>query len=151
MTPRRFTVAAANAQLGFVHPNNPAWAHFSFCEFAGPPTLEDGAWTGANVVAVRPSKVDRWPTGTGCTARMAALYARGQMRVGDRYVACSIIGSAFHCQIEAESTVGGRPGVIQIIAGQAWIIRTDQHMLDPTDPYAKGYRLSDTWSMPPGS
>jgi proline racemase len=79
--------AAANEQLGFVHPENAGWRHISFCQFAGPLTLENGALTGANAVVVRPGKIDRSPTGTGCSARMATLQARGLMGVGDRYLA----------------------------------------------------------------
>ena len=86
-------VAAANAQLGFVHPENPDWRHISFCQFAGPLVAENGGLTGANAVAIRPGKVDRSPTGTGCSARMAALHAKGRMKVGERYLARSIIGS----------------------------------------------------------
>ena len=102
--------AAANEQLGFVHPENPEWTHLSFCQFAGPLVEEDGALTGANAVVVRPGKIDRSPTGTGCSARMAALHARGRMRVGDRYRARSIIGSAFDCRIAAEAAAGDPAG-----------------------------------------
>jgi proline racemase len=140
-------VAAANAQLGFVHPENPEWEHISFCQFAGPLMQENGALVGTNAVAIRPGKIDRSPTGTGCSARMAVLSAKGRMRVGDRYVARSIIGSTFHCHIEAEASVGGRPAIVPVISGQAWITGVHQHLLDPTDPYPDGYRLSDTWPM----
>ena len=139
---------AANEQLGFTHPTNKDWDHISFCQIAAPLVKEDGVLTGANAVAIRPGKVDRSPTGTGCSARMAVLHAKGQMRPGDRYTARSIIGSTFHCHIEAETTLGGRRAVIPVISGQAWITGTHQHMLDPTDPYPAGYRLSDTWPMP---
>jgi proline racemase len=139
---------AANEQLGFTHPTNRDWGHISFCQIAAPLAKKDGVLTGSNAVAIRPGKVDRSPTGTGCSARMAVLHAKGQMRVGDRYTARSIIGSTFHCHIEAETTLGGRPAVIPVISGQAWITGTHQHTLDPTDPYPAGYRLSDTWPMP---
>jgi trans-L-3-hydroxyproline dehydratase len=139
---------AANAQLGFVHPENADWDHISFCQFAGPLAMEDGALTGPNAVMVRPGKIDRSPTGTGCSARMAVLAAKGRMKTGDRYVARSIIGSKFHCHIAGEATVAGRPAISPVIAGQAWITGTHQHMLDPTDPWPQGYRLSDTWPMP---
>jgi proline racemase len=139
---------AANEQLGFTHPINTGWDHISFCQIAAPLAKKDGVLTGSNAVAIRPGKVDRSPTGTGCSARMAVLHAKGQMRVGDRYTARSIIGSTFHCHIEAETTLGGRPAVIPVISGQAWITGTHQHTLDPTDPYPAGYRLSDTWPMP---
>ena len=139
---------AANEQLGFTHPINTGWDHISFCQIAAPLAKKDGVLTGSNAVAIRPGKVDRSPTGTGCSARMAVLHAKGHMRVGDRYTARSIIGSTFHCHIEAETTLGGRPAVIPVISGQAWITGTHQHTLDPTDPYPAGYRLSDTWPMP---
>ncbi len=143
-------VAAANAQLGFVHPENAGWDHISFCQFAGPLVEEDGALTGHNAVAIRPGKVDRSPTGTGCSARMATLAAKGQMRVGDRYVARSILGSTFHCHIDAETTLGGRAAIVPVISGQGWITGMHQHMLDAGDPWPQGYRLSDTWPMPKG-
>jgi proline racemase len=136
---------AANEQLGFTHPTNPEWDHISFCQIAAPLVEMNGALTGANAVAIRPGKVDRSPTGTGCSARMAVLHARGRMRVGDRYLAQSIINSTFHGRIDAETTLGGRPAIIPVISGQAWITGTHQHMLDPSDPYPGGYRLSDTW------
>lgn len=143
-------VAAANEQLGFTHPENAGWDHISFCQFAGPLTRQDGAWTGPNAVAIRPGKIDRSPTGTGCSARMAVLAAKGRMKPGDLYVARSVLGSTFHCRIDSETTVGGRPAVFPVIAGQAWITGVHQHMLDPTDPWPGGYRLSDTWPMPQG-
>jgi proline racemase len=138
-------VEAANEQLGFAHPTNPGWDHISFCQFAGPLAEEDGALAGANAVAIRPGKIDRSPTGTGCSARMAALHAKGRMRVGQRYVARSLIGSTFDCRLEAETTLAGRAAVVPIISGRAWITGVHQYMLDPDDPYPAGYRLSDTW------
>jgi trans-L-3-hydroxyproline dehydratase len=137
--------AAANAQLGFVHPENAEWDHISFCQFAGPLALEEGVLTGPNAVVVRPGKIDRSPTGTGCSARMAALHARGQMKVGDLYRARSIIGSTFDCRIAAEASVAGRAAILPVISGRAWITGTHQHMLDPADPWPAGYRLADTW------
>jgi proline racemase len=137
--------AAANAQLGFVHPENAEWDHISFCQFAGPLTLEEGALTGPNAVVVRPGKIDRSPTGTGCSARMATLHARSRMKVGDLYRARSIIGSTFDCRIAAEASVAGRPAILPVISGRAWITGTHQHMLDPADPWPAGYRLADTW------
>ena len=139
--------AAANEQLGFTHPENEGWDHISFCQFAGPLALEEGILTGSNAVAIRPGKVDRSPTGTGCSARMAVLRARGQMKQGDRYRARSIIGSEFDCRIESETSVGGRPGIIPSVSGRAWITGTHQLMLEPTDPWPEGYRIGDTWPM----
>jgi proline racemase len=137
--------AAANEQLGFRHPENPDWAHISFCQMAGPVLAEEGVATGANAVAIEPGKIDRSPCGTGCSARMAVLHARGALKVGDRFVGRSIIGSRFDCRIEREATVGGRRAIVPSISGRAWITGTHQHMLDPADPWPAGYRLSDTW------
>lgn len=139
--------AAANEQLGFSHPTNPEWDHISFCQIAGPLEARDGALSGPNAVAIRPGKVDRSPTGTGCSARMAVLHAKGRMRVGDRYEARSIIGSRFDCHIAGETELGGRPAITPVISGQAWITGISQLLLDPTDPYPAGYRLSDTWPV----
>jgi proline racemase len=136
---------AANEQLGFRHPELPDWAHISFCQIAGPLERVDGVATAANAVAIRPGKIDRSPCGTGCSARMAVLHRRGVLAVGERFVARSLIGSRFECRIEAEATVGDHPAIVPSIAGRAWITGTAQHMLDPDDPWPRGYRLSDTW------
>ncbi len=138
-------VAAANAQLGFRHPENAGWDHISFCQFAGPLARAGNEITGPNAVVVRPGKIDRSPTGTGCSARMAALSARGLMKPGDIYRARSIIGSEFVCRIARETKVAGRPAIVPIISGRAWITGVHQHALDPADPWPSGYRLADTW------
>lgn len=136
---------AANEQLGFRHPENAEWDHISFCQFAAPAAKENGVLTGLNAVAIRPGKIDRSPTGTGCSARMAVLRAKGQLEIGERFVGKSIIGSTFDCRIEGETMVGEKPGIVPIVSGRAWITGTYQLMLDPSDPYPAGYRLADTW------
>jgi trans-L-3-hydroxyproline dehydratase len=138
---------AANEQLGFTHPLNPDWDHISFCQIAAPVERVDGVLTGASAVVIQPGKIDRSPTGTGCSARMAVLKARGQLKVGDAFVGLSIINSRFDCRLEAETELGGRPAIIPSITGRAWITGTRQEMLDPDDPWPAGYRLSDTWPM----
>ncbi len=136
---------AANAQLGFHHPDNPDWRHISFCLFAGPLRRgENGLETGA-AVAIQPGKVDRSPTGTALSARMAVLHTRGIMKTGDRLTARSVIGSTFAGQIVGETEVGHHPAIEPEISGRGWITGIHQHMLDPSDPWPEGYRLSDTW------
>jgi len=136
---------AANAQLGFTHPENPDWRHISFCLFAGPLREgPEGMETGA-AVAIQPGKVDRSPTGTALSARMAVLHARGTMKEGDRLTARSVIGSTFSGRIIGETRVGGSPAIHPEISGRGWITGMHQHMLDPSDPWPEGYRLSDTW------
>lgn len=138
---------AANEQLGFRHPANADWDHLSFCQFAGPLTEENGELVGSNAVVIRPGKVDRSPTGTGCSARMAVLHAQGRMKIGQRYRAKSIIGSEFECAIQSETLIGKKHAIVPTISGRAWITGTHQLMLDPSDPWPHGYRLADTWPV----
>ena len=136
---------AANAQLEFKHPENAEWRHFSFCLFAGPLTRTGADLSAKSAVAIQPGKVDRSPTGTAVSARMALMHAAGQMQVGETFTAQSIIGSKFNGRIAAEVTLGDLPAIIPEITGRAWITGTHQHMLDPSDPWPGGYKLSDTW------
>ncbi len=138
-------IRAATEQLGFHHPGNPDWRHLSFCQFTQPVVAVDGVKTGRNTVAIEPGKLDRSPTGTGCSARMAVLHARGELAVGEAFTGVSIIDSRFHCRIEREAEVGGRPAIVPSIEGRAWITETKQLLLDPDDPWPRGYRVGDTW------
>jgi proline racemase len=137
--------AAANEQLSFSHPENSEWNHISFCEFTKPVEIIDGVKTGWNTVAIEPGKLDRSPCGTGCSARMAVMHARGELSVGDQFVGRSIIGSRFDCRIESVADLAGRPAIIPALCGRAWITGTHQLLLDPSDPWPGGYQLSDTW------
>jgi proline racemase len=137
--------AAANRQLGFAHPDNPDWNHISFCLFATPPVGHAGQLNARHACAIDPGKIDRSPTGTGVSARMAVLQARGAMTAGDSYIATSIIGSTFTGRIEELAEVGGKPAIVPSVTGRAWITGTRQEMLDPQDPWPQGYRLTDTW------
>ncbi len=138
-------VNAINEQLGFEHPENSAWSHISFCQMAMPVTFEDGVKRGKNAVSIMPGKIDRSPCGTGCSARLAVMHARGEIEVGERFIGESIIGSLFDCAIVEETTVGALPAISPQLAGRGYISGTHQHMLNPADPWPHGYRLSDTW------
>jgi proline racemase len=138
---------AANAALGFEHPENPDWRHISFCLFAGPIERGPEGLAARSAVAIRPGKVDRSPTGTALSARMAVLHARGRMRSGETLTATSLIGSSFTGRILGETEVGGRKAILPEISGRAWITGMHQHMLDPADPWPEGYRLGDTWGV----
>ncbi|MCG7520029.1 proline racemase family protein [Ruegeria sp. Ofav3-42] len=138
---------AANEQLGFTHPDNPDWNHISFCAFCGPLNKTATGLRGKSAVAIQPGKVDRSPTGTAVSARMALMAAKGQMKVDQTFEAISIIGSRFTGRIVQETQIGGRAAIIPEISGRGWITGTHQHMLDPDDPWPGGYRLSDTWGV----
>jgi proline racemase len=137
---------AAREQLQCVHPDNPEIAGVSIVQIAEP-------WRGVgavsrNAVVVAPGRLDRSATGTGLSARMAALHARGLMRAGDGMTHASVLGSTFDGRIVSETEVGGRPAIVPAIRGSAWITGITQLFVDPDDPFPQGYLLTDTW---PGS
>ena len=136
---------AANQQLGFMHPENADWNHISFCEIALPLYEEEGVKVSRNSVVIDPGKLDRSPCGTGCSARMAVLNAKGEMKKGERMIGRSIIDSRFDCAIVDEVNIGNKNAIIPSIRGRAWITGTHQLMLDSDDPWPQGYRLTDTW------
>jgi proline racemase len=107
--------------------------------FTGPGTVS------RNAVIVAPGRIDRSPCGTGTSARLAVLHARGRLAAGQGFVHESIIGSQFEAGIVREATVGGRPAIVPAIAGQAWITGVFQHGIDPSDPFRGGYTLPDLW------
>lgn len=136
---------AADEQIPFHHPENPDWSHYSFCLFAAPLTKTADVWETTHAVSIRPGKVDRSPTGTAVSARLALMAARGQIAEGETLRAGSLIGGQFEGRIVGRAQVGDTPAVLPEISGRAWITGTHQHMLDPSDPWPQGYRLSDTW------
>jgi proline racemase len=136
---------AAMEQLGFRHPDLPDWSHISFCQFTDPVEVIDEVLTGKNTVVVDPGKLDRSPTGTGCSARMALLRSQGQLKPGDRFVGISILGTRFDCRVEADCVVGTIPAISPSVSGRAWITDSRQLMRDPADPFPNGYRVGDTW------
>jgi proline racemase len=136
---------AAREQLPCSHPDNPEIADVSIVQIAEP-------WRGIgavsrNAVVVAPGRLDRSATGTGLSARMAALYARGLMRAGDGMTHASVIGSTFDGRIVSETSVGGRPAIVPAIRGSAWITGVTQVLIDPSDPFPEGYLLADTWGV----
>ncbi|MCV6547309.1 MAG: proline racemase family protein [Cohaesibacter sp.] len=138
---------AATEQLGFHHPDNSDWRHISFCLFAGPLSNGEEGYEARSAVAIQPGKIDRSPTGTAVSARMALLHKRGLMKTGERLTATSIIGSHFHGKIVGEHSLPDRPAIIPQICGRGWITGIHQHMLDPDDPWPQGYKVRDTWGV----
>jgi proline racemase len=137
--------AAAREQLPCVHPENTEIAGVSVVQIAEP-------WRGVgaasrNAVVVAPGRLDRSATGTGLSARMATLHARGLMGVGDTMTHASVIGSTFDGRILGETRVGERRAIVPAIRGSAWITGIWQVFVDPDDPFPEGYLLSDTWGV----
>jgi len=135
--------AAAAEQLPVVHPENPRIHTITFTEFAMP--FAGPGTTCRNAVIVSPGRIDRSPCGTGTTARLAALHARGRMAAGESFTSASIIGSIFEAGIAEETRVGPYRAISATIAGQAWITGISQYGLDPSDPFRDGYTLPDLW------
>ena len=135
--------AAAREQLRASTRRTPTIAGVSIVQIAEP-------WRGVgevtrNAVVVAPGRLDRSATGTGLSARMAALHARGLMRAGDAMTHASVLGTTFEGRIVSETSVGGRPAIVPAIRGSAWITGVTQVLVDPSDPFPEGYLLTDTW------
>ncbi|SFO25909.1 Proline racemase [Paracoccus pantotrophus] len=94
---------------------------------------------------LKPGRVDRSPCGTGSSANLAVLHARGLAKTGDKRLSHSIIGGTFTAEILGETTVGDRPAILPRITGQGYVFGRQQLRLDPQDPFAQGFAMSDTW------
>lgn len=136
---------AARAQAPVAHPQLPDIRGVSIVQFAGPVRREGNRLVARNTCIVSPGRSDRSPTGTGTCARMAVLHARGQLKVGEGLTHESLIGSRFIGTVRGETTVGGLTAILPTVEGRAWITGYHQYIVDPTDPWPDGYRLSDTW------
>ncbi len=132
---------AVNTQLAVVHPEISEIRGISYVMFTG--VNEAGELKGATIMP--PGRIDRSPCGTGNSSRLAAAAARGQVQVGDRFSARSIIDSRFEVGFAREAEVAGRPAVVPTITGRGWIHGIHQIGLDPSDPYPQGFRVADTW------
>lgn len=129
--------AALNAKYEFVHPEHSGIAGLSHIQWTGAPT-RPGAHA-RNAVFYGAKAIDRSPCGTGTSARMAQLAAKGRLAPGDEFVHESIIGSLFHGRVEAATTVAGRPAIIPSIAGWARMTGYNTIFIDDRDPFAHGF------------
>ena len=111
-----------------------------------PPRVSQGPGLDAqhsrHAMAIHPGWFDRSPCGTGTSARMAQLHARGELALDKEFVNESFIGSRFIGRLVEETRrSAGRPAVIPTITGRAWVTGTAQYMLDPDDPFPAGFLL----------
>ncbi|MCW6511494.1 proline racemase family protein [Lichenifustis flavocetrariae] len=136
---------AAAVQIPCVHPDNPEIHTINQTLFASPlQTTPDGKRS-RNTVIVSPGRHDRSPCGTGTSARLAVLHARGQLAEGETFVHESLIGTEFIGRIRGTTEVGGKPAILPTITGKGWITAFHQYVLDPSDPFPLGFRVGDTW------
>ena len=129
---------AINAAEPPVHPADPGIAGCHHVVLYEPG--RDGSDARA-ATAIHPGWLDRSPCGTGTSARMAQLHARGELAVGDPFVNESVIGTRFTGRLVGETQVAGRPAVIPEITGRAWITGMGQYLLDREDPFPEGFAL----------
>lgn len=121
-----------------VHPENPSIAGVKHVYLAAPGS---DARRSRHAMAIHPGWFDRSPCGTGTSARMAQLHARGLLDLGTDFVNESFIGTEFTGRLTEATTVGGLPAVVPTVTGRAWITGTAQYFLDPTDPFPGGFLL----------
>ncbi|WP_331767178.1 proline racemase family protein [Embleya sp. NBC_00896] len=121
-----------------VHPERPDIAGCHHVQLLAPGS---DARHSQHAMAIRPGWFDRSPCGTGTSARMAQLHTRGELPLDRDFVNTSFLGTSFTGRLIEETTVAGRPAVLPTITGRAWITGTAQYLLDPTDPFPKGFLL----------
>jgi proline racemase len=131
-------MAAINRTDAPVHPEDPRIAGCRHVIFHGPGG--EGA-AARNATAIEPGWLDRSPCGTGTSARMAQLNARGELALGEDFVNESVIGTRFTGRLVEETTVGGLPAVVPEVTGRAWITGMGQYLLDAEDPFPAGFAL----------
>jgi proline racemase len=131
-------MAAINEADRPVHPTDPGIAGCHHVQFVAPGS---DARHSRHAMAIHPGWFDRSPCGTGTSARMAQLHARGELDLEQDFVNESFIGTRFIGRLVESTTIGGMPAVVPEITGRAWITGTAQYLLDPDDPFPQGFLL----------
>lgn len=132
------TMAAINEQARPGHPEDPRIGGCRHVVFHEPG--RDGADAVA-ATSIHPGWLDRSPCGTGTSARLAQLHARGELATGAPFVNQSVIGTRFTGRVVEETTVAGKPAIIPEITGRAWVTGMGQYLLDAEDPFPAGFAL----------
>ncbi len=128
-------------QASVRHPELPSLTELAYVMFRS--TEPDGAIR--TCTALEAGRVDRSPCGTGSSANLAVLHARGVVTVGDTRRSRSIIGGEFTIEATGETTIAGRPAILPRITGSAWVYGREYLRMDQGDPFPIGFALSDTW------
>jgi proline racemase len=131
-------MAAINTTNPPRHPEIDGVDHCHHVEFIAPGST---ARHSRHAMAIYPGWFDRSPCGTGTSARMAELWARGELGLDEDFVNESFIGSKFTGRLIRETTVAGIPAVIPTITGRAWVTGIGQYLLDPADPFPTGFQF----------
>ena len=126
-----------NEVIDVVHPVDPNIRRVTHIMWTGDPKHPEAHRR--NAVFYGDKAIDRSPCGTGTSARMAQLTARGELKVGDDFVHESIIGSLFHGRVEAAAKVGDHDAIVPSVAGWARVTGLNTIFIDERDPYAHGF------------
>ncbi len=147
--------AAAREQLPVVHPENPDIKNITIAVVSGPATHPEADLKNAVVVSSgqldwdRPATwtgaIDRSPCGTGTCAKMASLYAKGQLALGQDFKHEGILGTIFTGRLLRETQIGPYKAVVPQLSGQAWVTGIAQYVVDPDDPFPNGFTVGDIW------
>lgn len=129
--------AAIEAEVRLSHPERPGATELLYVQLFAEPRRPDARYR--NAVVVAPGGIDRSPCGTGTSARMASLHARGLLDVGEPFGHESIIGTRFEGRIAGTCVVGDRPAIVPEIAGRAFAMGRGTLVLDPGDPFPGGF------------
>ena len=130
---------AVNQKVECIHPEDPTVFGATHLLWTGTP--KKGTSCAANAVFYGDKAIDRSPCGTGTSARMAQLYAKGQLAVGDSFIHESYIGSQFIGAIESVTEVGSKTAIIPSIQGWAHVFGQNAITVDDEDPYAFGFQV----------
>lgn len=131
-------MAAINATHPPAHPLNPAIDHVHHVQLVAPGST---AQHSRHAMVIHPGWFDRSPCGTGTSARVAQLIARGELSIDDDLINESLLGTHFVGRAIETTTVGEFDAIVPTITGRAWITGTSQHMLAPDDPFPAGFLL----------
>ena len=147
--------AAAQEQLPAVHPTQPGFEGITIALLSAPPTHPDADMKNAVVVSTgkldwdRPATwtgaIDRSPCGTGTSAMMAALHAKGKLQLNEDFNHEGILGTIFTGRLIEETQVGPYQAVVPTITGRAWITGTANYVLQEDDPFPEGFTVGDIW------
>ncbi|MGP3922245.1 proline racemase family protein [Streptomyces sp. 8N616] len=136
-----------NRQRRPVHPEEAGISGCHHVQFTAPgepgrggPGAPDGSHS-RNAMVIHPGWFDRSPCGTGTSARMAQLHARGELPLHQDFVNESFIGTRFTGRLTGTTRVGEHEAVVPTVTGRAWITGMGQYLLDPADPFPAGFTL----------
>ncbi|AMJ45112.1 proline racemase family protein [Corynebacterium stationis] len=148
--------AAATAQYEVHHPENPNIRGVSLAMIHGPAISTDTNATHTTIMPTGPvgladsntwdGILDRSPCGTGTSARLAEMHARGMIEPLEKYVVESLTGGRFTGAIFATNPAGNPPTITPEISGRGWIISFQQLVVESDDPFPEGFRLGDIWN-----